>query len=215
MSPSAGCRRFKTVGDMEAQLLGKTSAVSSTAPVATPTVRAAESTDSQVACGIDIESISSLPKTTDYWDHAFYQAHFTKEEIAYCLLQGDPAVHLAGRWCVKEALKKCDPVFIAAAMNEIEVRTDAAGAPSVWDLSRGSSVKLPYAVSLSHSADYAVGTVVRVNMVVPSPVASPPVAVAAPPQRASGRAGKMLGAVAVLISLAALAVSIVSMLRTH
>ncbi|HWE03852.1 MAG TPA: 4'-phosphopantetheinyl transferase superfamily protein [Tepidisphaeraceae bacterium] len=179
-----GMPTFKTFGEMESQLLGKTAAASASPPahafaIASPAI-APPPTDGEppISCGIDIESVTSLPAAPDYWEHDFYAAHFTREEIAYCLLQSKPAVHLAGRWCLKEALKKCDPKFLTVSMNEIEVRTNPAGAPAIWDLTNGAKRRLPYAASLSHTDDFAVGTVVRL-----SPVASasaPPVLAANP-----------------------------------
>ena len=57
-------------------------------------------------CGVDIEEISTMPECLDYWVHDFYAAHFSSEEIAYCVSQADPRSHFAARWCAKEALQK-------------------------------------------------------------------------------------------------------------
>ena len=62
-----------------------------------------------LACGIDIERVDAMPVTDDYWEHEFYKESFSKDEIAYCLLQENPRMHFAARWCAKEALVKCDP----------------------------------------------------------------------------------------------------------
>ena len=64
-----------------------------------------------LACGIDIERVDAMPVTDDYWEHEFYKESFSKDEIAYCLLQENPRMHFAARWCAKEALVKCDPAL--------------------------------------------------------------------------------------------------------
>jgi phosphopantetheine--protein transferase-like protein len=224
-----GMPAFDTFGALEAQLLGRSAAPftaaagpRSAAPTHIPAFTPPRLTDgeSPIACGIDIESVAALPVAADYWEHDFYSSHFTREEIAGCLLQSEPRVHLAGRWCVKEALKKCDPQFLTMAMNEIEVRADAAGAPVIWDLSSGGKHRVPYAVSLSHTSEFAIGAVVRV-----SPAAMAPASAAAPtapqsptPQStvtAGRRGGNFLGLVGFLFGLIAMAMAAYSMWRTH
>ena len=92
---------------------------------APPTVTAALPLPGLAAmrCGVDIESVSSLPEATDYREHQFYQDAFAPAEIAYCIAQEDPRMHFAARWCVKEALYKCDPAYRARTMAEIELVT--------------------------------------------------------------------------------------------
>src|SRR5262249_22855000 len=46
-----------------------------------------------LACGLDVESVSSLPVTDDHWSHEFYSASFTSTEIAYCVAQAHPRRH--------------------------------------------------------------------------------------------------------------------------
>jgi len=75
-----------------------------------------------LACGIDIQDFSLFPEAEDYWTDPFYREHFTDEEIAYCAASEDPRGHFAVRWCVKEALKKCGPLFLALPFQDIQVR---------------------------------------------------------------------------------------------
>lgn len=125
-----------------------------------------------VACGIDIEMVASLPIVADYWHDAFYSATFTSAEIAYCLLQDQPLIHFAARWCAKEALKKCDLVYLNADLRTLEVVLNASGAPCLCTVADGRRTPLPFAVSLSHTSQVAVAVVVKVliHPVVTSPV---------------------------------------------
>ena len=115
-----------------------------------------------IVCGIAIEMVESLPVVADYWSDAFYRATFTRAEIAYCLLQDRPLVHLAARWCAKRALKKCDPAYLQADLRLLEVRLSARGAPYLCAVVDGHSTPLPFAVSLSHTTQAAVAVVVKV-----------------------------------------------------
>src|SRR5262245_52327489 len=99
-----------------------------------------------VRCGIDIELIDHLPRADDCWEDPFYRDHFTPAEIAYCLLQETPALHFTARWCAKEALKKCDGVFLATALKHVEIVVDDAGAPFLVHHARDGVRRLPHAV---------------------------------------------------------------------
>jgi len=115
-----------------------------------------------IACGIDIKMVESLPVVADYWSDAFYSATFTPAEIAYCLLQDRPLVHLAARWCAKKALQKCDLAYLQADLRMLEVRLSASGAPYLCAVVDGHSTPLPFAVSLSHTTQAAVAVVVKI-----------------------------------------------------
>jgi phosphopantetheine--protein transferase-like protein len=154
---------LRTYAELEAAVLGTTAAPAGNAALATGRPPAAGATNpttsADVACGLDVESVSKLPVATDYWTHDFYVNTFSSVEIAYCTRQVEPRSHFAARWCAKEALKKCDAAFLAEPLVNIQVHHDESGAP-VLQLVRTQQV-LPYAVSLTHSDDTAAAVVVR------------------------------------------------------
>ena len=115
----------------------------------------------ELACGIDIERVDAMPVADDYWEHEFYKESFTKDEIAYCLLQENPRMHLAARWCAKEALVKCDPSFKGQPFSTIEVVRDKSGKVSLAYLTNGDSTKPSHALSISHTETIAAAVVVR------------------------------------------------------
>jgi phosphopantetheine--protein transferase-like protein len=118
------------------------------------------SAESRLACGIDVESISSLPEAKDYWEEPFYKANFTPAEIAYCVGQANPRMHFAARWCAKEALKKCLPAYTQWEMKRIEVVRGEAGRPYLRLTEDGGAKTPPVALSLTHSEDWALAMVV-------------------------------------------------------
>ncbi len=114
-----------------------------------------------LACGIDIERVDAMPVTDDYWEHEFYKESFSKDEIAYCLLQENPRMHFAARWCAKEALVKCDPAFKGQPFATLEVIRNKAGEVSLAHHGNGTSEKPAHAVSISHTETMAAAVVVR------------------------------------------------------
>lgn len=114
-----------------------------------------------LAVGIDIEKVDAMPVTDDYWEHEFYKESFSKDEIAYCLLQENPRMHFAARWCAKEALVKCDPAFKGQPFSSLEVVRNEAGEVSLAHHANGTSTKPPLAVSISHTETMAAAVVVR------------------------------------------------------
>lgn len=114
-----------------------------------------------ISCGIDIENVDALPAARDYREDEFYKLSFTPTEIAYCLLQENPRMHFAARWCAKEALKKCDPAYLDLEMSAIELSSFGSGAPYLATRHNGKVVRLPFAVSVSHTSSAAVAIVIK------------------------------------------------------
>jgi phosphopantetheinyl transferase (holo-ACP synthase) len=171
-----------------------------------------------VSCGIDIELVESMPSVDDYWEAAFYRTNFAPAEIAYCLRQVAPAVHLAARWCVKEALKKCDPTFYAEEMCRIELVADGSGAPYLVYGFDGKTRRLPHAVSLSHTPHTAVAVVMKVDASSPgaATVAAvpPPPPIRMSPSIQAPRPIWRLSLVSLLLSLAAFCLAAFALFRS-
>jgi phosphopantetheinyl transferase (holo-ACP synthase) len=157
-----------------------------------------------------MELVANLPAVGDCWSDPFYRETFAPAEIAYCLVQPEPAPHFCARWCAKEALRKCDPAFAATALNALEVAHETSGAPYLLHHVAGAARRLPHALSLSHTGLAAVAVVVRVEVPdSPTAPADPAPVVAAP---AANRGGSAV--VAALLALAALGVSVAALYRT-
>ena len=153
----------KSFGELEAAIF------SDSAPPELPVVVTSSRVDAgkpdmsstMISCGIDIENVEDLPAAKDYREDEFYKLSFTPTEIAYCLLQENPRMHFAARWCAKEALKKCDAGYLHSEMSAIELVTSDGGAPYLALLRDGVVTRLPVGVSISHTSDTAVAVVVR------------------------------------------------------
>ncbi|HXX58587.1 MAG TPA: holo-ACP synthase [Thermodesulfovibrionales bacterium] len=119
--------------------------------------------------GVDIVEISKFKGILLRHD-AFLRDIFTDQERAYCESRKRPYIHFAGRFAAKEScLKALGTGFsgpgIDHTFKEIEVIPDASGKPrlslSGWAEKISKRRKIDqWTVSISHSADYAVATVI-------------------------------------------------------
>lgn len=196
-----------TFGHLEAVLSGKAEmATSSPVPAETRPMALTSPPLTGVQVGLDVEEVKSLPVAADYWEHEFYTGMFGKPEIAYAVVQPEPRMHLAGFWCAKEALRKCDPSFLTAGYETTVVMHESGGRPYlVWQRSTGD-VRLPHSLSVSHTGELATAVVVAIEA---PPPQAPPVSAprsegkkpaAEPTQNSSAKL--MMAAVIVLIVIA-------------
>lgn len=99
--------------------------------------------------GIDMQDVHkfSLPR-----EDLFLEKNFTPLELDYCFSFSDPAPHLAGFFCAKEAVGKAlekDYTYWGL----VEIRHKENGAPEAWRLGK----KLEeLSVSISHTKTSAV-----------------------------------------------------------
>jgi len=150
-----------TFRDLELALNGKTRAPASSETVSGPVKMPVNNSLLGLQIGLDVQDISALPLADDYWDHEFYKENFDGSEIAYAVVKPEPRTHLAGFWCAKEALRKCDPSFAGTGFATTAVTHDADGRPWLLSVTPTDRVRLPHALSVSHSGQIASAVVVR------------------------------------------------------
>lgn len=159
-----------------------------------------------VHVGIDVEHMSALPETSDYWDHDFYKNIFSPREIAYALLQPFPRESFAGAWCAKEALRKARPALVQAEWTALEVVHDASGKPTMTIHGNAAGG----AVSISHTSEFAIAVFVVTEAIQPPPVIeqrqNPTIPLPSTPK--AGSSSLILPLITFLISLVALYFSI-------
>ncbi len=101
--------------------------------------------------GIDIVDVRRFEPFAQDKDCGFLHKTFTPDELNYCFLYKDTALHLAGIFAAKEAVSKALGVkkfpFI-----EIEIRHGHDGKPEAYK----SGKKLPVSVSIAHTSTTAV-----------------------------------------------------------
>ena len=119
--------------------------------------------------GIDMVQVSKLEKML-LASPGFAAQIFTDKEREYCFAMARPYVHLAGRFAAKEACLKALGLGLSGegidgALRDIEVVCGISGRPDLLVKGRvekaGRRRKVcQYTVSISHSGDFAVASVV-------------------------------------------------------
>lgn len=119
-----------------------------------------------MGCGVDVVELVRFRQAMRRGGEAFMRRVFTPREQAYARARKRTTLlHLAGRFAAKEAVLKAmsqvDPRR-TLAMNQIEIRNDSLGRPSVA-LRDGRASGLQIYVSLSHVKSVAVASAITVR----------------------------------------------------
>lgn len=166
------CRKIysvRTYGELEAAVLGTTEentvadvkSVAQTVAVEDDDVKIQ---DGGLSCGLDVEMVENLPDARDYWTSDFYRSSFSDAEIAFCVVQDNPRMHFAARWCAKEALKKCGARYSALDLREIEVASEVGRRPALYLNTENGRQKLAASVSMTHTPHLAAAVVVCLEL---------------------------------------------------
>ena len=122
--------------------------------------------------GIDIVEITKFANILARHS-SFVDDVFTVHEKEICMSRRNPCIHLAGRFAAKEACLKAlgkglTVIGIDKLLQEIEVVSHGSGRPELslhgWAQRIGRKKGIDQlSVSISHSSDYAVATVILVG----------------------------------------------------
>ncbi len=105
--------------------------------------------------GIDIEEVKRFVLSRN---HPFIRHAFTKKEMRYAFSRKNPAMHLCGFFCAKEALIKalCPASLL---LREIEITHGRNDEPKMSILKKSLKIRKGIDVSISHTEKYAVAVV--------------------------------------------------------
>ena len=105
--------------------------------------------------GIDICSISDFKKIPFTTKSGFYKEIFQQSEINYCLKFKDPSPHFAGKFALKEAVKKSinDDIYIS------KIETFHVNSKPMIKL-LDSEKNYVFRASISHEGNYAIAIVI-------------------------------------------------------
>ncbi len=107
--------------------------------------------------GIDIIDVERFRKIPYVAKTSFYNKIFTKKEIDYCLKFSDPYPHFAGKFAVKEAVKKS----INQVIELFHIETfHENNKPKV----RISNQDTQFLVSISHDGNFSIAVVISVGV---------------------------------------------------
>lgn len=116
-----------------------------------------------MACGVDVVELDRFRRAMRRGGRTFLRRIFTQREEAYARARKRTTLqHLAGRFAAKEAVIKAlaqiEPDRLPA-MNQIEIRNDRLGRPSVVLMDRRRR-KVTVHVSLSHVDTVAIASAI-------------------------------------------------------
>ena len=117
--------------------------------------------------GVDIVQIQKLKEIMER-NRSFVTDIFTEQERDYCMSKKDPSIHFAGRFAAKEAGLKALGTGISGidkSFQDIETLPGGSGKPELLLTGWIKKISLKkgidqMTVSISHTADYAVATVI-------------------------------------------------------
>jgi holo-[acyl-carrier protein] synthase len=109
----------------------------------------------KLGVGIDIADITDFKKNPYQEKPGFYQLIFQSSEIDYCLKFQDSSSHFAGKFALKEAVKKSinDDIYIS------KIETFHVNSKPMIKL-LDSAKKYVFRASISHEGNYAIAIVI-------------------------------------------------------
>ncbi len=109
----------------------------------------------QLGIGIDISDVSDFEKISYNKKPDFYKKLFLLPEINYCLKFTNPYPHFAGKFAIKEAVKKS----LNKKISMLKIQTNhIKSKPSVNLIEKNN--KFRFLVSLTHEKNFAIAVVI-------------------------------------------------------
>lgn len=109
-----------------------------------------------IGIGIDVVDIDQFRQIPFRSKPNFYKKIFTQSEIRYCMKYKSPYEHFAGKFAVKEALKKSIPDRITL----LDIETYHVKSKPQIKLGKKLRIKYSFSVSISHEKNLAVAVVI-------------------------------------------------------
>ena len=106
--------------------------------------------------GIDLVHIKKFEKITYLKKPSFYKKTFLLSEIKYCLKFKKPAEHFAGKFAIKESVKKS----INGPIPFLDIETFYSNSKLKIKLHKNWNQKYKVLGSISHENEYAIGMVI-------------------------------------------------------
>ena len=110
--------------------------------------------------GIDIVNISRFEKISIVSKADFYRKIFLPSEIKYCIKFKKNSEHFAGKFAIKEAVKKS----ISEKVDFLNIKTSHFKSKPIVEIINNK--KYSFIVSLSHESNFAIAIVISVKKIV-------------------------------------------------
>jgi len=111
--------------------------------------------------GIDLVHIKKFEKITYSNKPSFYKKTFLPSEIEYCLKFKKPAEHFAGKFAIKESIRKS----INEPISFLDIETFHLNSKLKIKLKSNWDQKYQILGSISHENEYAIGMVMSEKLI--------------------------------------------------
>jgi len=111
--------------------------------------------------GVDIVDIEKFEKITYFVKPSFYKKTFLPSEIEYCLKFKKPAEHFAGKFAIKESIRKS----INEPISFLDIETFHLNSKLKIKLKSNWDKKYRILGSISHENEYAIGMVMSEKLI--------------------------------------------------
>lgn len=110
----------------------------------------------KLGIGIDIIDVDQFKKIPYSKKPNFYKKIFIPSEIQYCLKYKNPYEHFAGKFALKEAVKKAinEPILM------LDIETSHSNSKPIVKLRGKWREKYNFLASISHEKKFAVGMII-------------------------------------------------------
>lgn len=105
--------------------------------------------------GIDIVDVKRFEKIPYSKKPDFYKKIFLPSEIQYCLRYKNPTEHFAGKFAIKEAVKKS----INSDISPLKIKTSHSNDKPQVEILDTKFDKFKFICSISHDGKFAIGVV--------------------------------------------------------
>ena len=110
----------------------------------------------KLGIGIDIVDVGQFEKIPYLSKPGFYEKFFLNSEIKYCLKYKNPSEHFAGKFAIKEAVKKS----INEKISLLDIETSHSDSKPYVKLRGKNVTKYKFLTSISHEKKFAIGLVI-------------------------------------------------------
>lgn len=110
----------------------------------------------KLGIGIDITDVDQFKKISYLEKPNFYKKIFLPSEIKYCLKYKNPSEHFAGKFALKEAVKKA----INERISMLDIETSHSNSKPVVKLRGKWNKRYKFLASISHEKKFAIGIVI-------------------------------------------------------
>jgi holo-[acyl-carrier protein] synthase len=111
--------------------------------------------------GIDIIKVNKFRNMPFEKESLFYKKIFLPSEIKYCLKYTSPYEHFAGKFAIKEAVKKS----INEKIPMLSIETSHSNSKPTVTLLGNWQKKYQFLASISHEKEFAVGMIVSEKLI--------------------------------------------------